>query len=60
MHHVTRLTRFGNDMQAQIIRCTDCQEIIKTLSMFLKEVSFVHQGCIYLIKNTVKNYEILL
>jgi len=22
--------------------------------MFLKEVSYVHQGCIYLLKNTVK------
>ncbi len=24
--------------------------------MFLKDVSYAHQGCIYLIKNTVKDY----
>ncbi len=33
------------------------------LMMFLKEVSYAHQGCIYVIKNTVKTvkcYEILL
>jgi len=28
--------------------------------MFLKEVSYVHQGCIYLIKNTQLCCEILL
>ncbi len=26
----------------------------KDLLMFLKEVSYAHQGCIYFIKNTVK------
>ncbi len=27
--------------------------------MFLKEVSYVHQGCIYLIENAVKNSNIV-
>ncbi len=29
-------------------------EIITIIFMFLKEVSSAHQGCIYLVKNTVK------
>ncbi len=28
--------------------------------MFLKEVSYVHQGCIYLIKNIVKHSNIAI
>ncbi len=34
-------------------------KIIKTFLMFLKEISYVHQACIYLIKNTTKNSTIV-
>ncbi len=29
-------------------------ELVKFLKIFLKEISYSHQGCIYLLKNTVK------
>jgi len=36
---------------------TEKYSFMRMFLMFLKEVSYAHQGCIYLIKNTVKTVE---